>query len=199
MPQPIRPPSSEGVQSSGISWGPDIVLQRPDLALKIASIITNWVLVEDSLQFYYGLLMGEYLPLERFDSGTTTLPPTHPVAFQIFKEVESFRARTGLVDALAKWRLQEEDYNVLATLVMPQLNKAHRARNLIAHGHWGISANRPDCILLIQTFGHPVAYNSEDLHLISNQILEAHGALNSIINAQYQRRVSLINHEATPY
>ncbi len=75
-----------------VSAGPGTLLKRPELAALIGSICSDWAYLESSLGMFYGHLMGVYLePTPGYE------PPSHPVAYQIFDEIQTIYSRIQLV------------------------------------------------------------------------------------------------------
>lgn len=93
MPQPFK----------GMTYlRPDCLRSRPDLAVEIANIASNWSQVEDRLLRLYALLMGTYAPMP-------PLPPRggfqwpaqfHPLAYQIFDTIGTLNSRLDLLESL---------------------------------------------------------------------------------------------------
>lgn len=148
-----------------VSYGPRTLFQRPELAALIGCACADWAYIESSLIWFYGLLMGVYLPKHpEFE------PPTHPVARQVLDELQSIHAKVNLVKRLAEWVIKDEAQKKNALFVLDKLRKAGEGRNLVAHGAWGICESEPEALILIPTFGHQIIYKKRDFELILEKI-----------------------------
>lgn len=166
-----------------VSYGPRTLLQRPELAALIGCACADWAYIESSLIWFYGLLMGVYLPEHpEFE------PPTHPVARQVLDELQSIHAKVNLVKRLADWVIKDEAQKKNALSVLDKLRKAGEGRNLVAHGVWGICESEPEALILIPTFGHQIIYKKRDFELILEKIQRAQVELNRIHHEFYQQR-----------
>src|SRR5437867_8387563 len=109
MPQPLKPENS-------VQFGPNKLLERPDLACEIGNICVNWNLIENNLMSLYALVMGDYLPkTQRFS------PPTHPVAYQIFDSLNAFGPRVELLEKLLVWRVPDHQVKHFRETLKPKL------------------------------------------------------------------------------
>lgn len=116
MLRPVKP-RSDGSTSLG-SAGPNVILQRPELAAQIGNVAVNWHQIEHTLASLYSLLMGDYLEREpNLDPAWRSSPPSHPVAFQIFEEVQTLHTRLSFVSALCEWKCKEEQKATFGKLV----------------------------------------------------------------------------------
>lgn len=181
-----------------IKSGPNILLQRPDLAAEIGNICVNWNLIEDTLMNLYALVMGDYMPpltadiiaqLER-EAGTKLYfgAPTHPVARQIFDALNAFNPRLQLLEKLLVWRVPPEKVKYFRETIMPHLRKRFGERSLIAHGQWGVCDKCPDALILMPTFGKNMRYKREDFQDVSKRIVADYLILGKYNHGLYQSR-----------
>jgi hypothetical protein len=127
--------------------------------------------------------MGVYLPKHpEFE------PPSHPVAFQIFDELQSIHAKVSLVKKLAAWVIKNEAQSKDVSSVLDKLRKAGEGRNKVAHGVWGVCESEPDALILLPTFGHKMVYKKQDFELILEKIQKAKAELGRIHSEFYQQR-----------
>jgi hypothetical protein len=157
-----------------VQYGPRSLLQRQDLAALLGTVAAEWAALEREVTSVYAHLMGKYLP--RIPGSSV---PLHPVALQVFDTLETQRLRSDLLRKLAEWVLRDEE-NLIATLrdsVIPLIDKAAKLRNTMLHGHWGISAEYPDALILIPVFGHQLVYKQRDFDDAIDRILAATNAL----------------------
>ncbi|MFC4724406.1 hypothetical protein AB6B38_07095 [Glycocaulis abyssi] len=189
MPQPMRPSSKPGKAGAVITHGPNIILQRPELAAQIGNIIANWTLVETGLLDLYALMMGDYLNVPEPEPGWVKTPANHPVASQVFEKIQSFNARLDLVEALFKWRATPEENEQFSLKLKKQIRAAYKSRNSIAHDGWAVSKSYPDALLLTRIYGHPQIYKLQDFEQISKAICDAYTDLGSLSHAMFKRRM----------
>ncbi len=164
-----------------VTSGPGITLKRPDLAALIGCICSNWAFVESSLSHFYAHLMGIYL-----DSPPGYEPPSHPVAYQIFDEIQTIRSRVQLVKRLVDWVIKDDKQKNDTLDVLEKLRKAGKGRNKVAHGVWGICESEPEALILLPSFGHKLIYKKSDFELIIEQINAAKKELGRVHHIFYQ-------------
>lgn len=168
---------------NSIKSGPNVLLERADLAAQIGSICADWATVENRLAGFYSHLMGVYLPsIPGFE------PPTHPVAFQVFDEVQTIHSRIQLVKELAKCTVKEEDLKNDILSVLDKVKNSGKGRNTLAHAVWGICENEPDALILMPHFGHKMIYKIHDFQDIANKINEARAEIERVHHQFYQSR-----------
>ncbi|UUZ63014.1 hypothetical protein LP417_25075 [Polaromonas sp. P1-6] len=166
-----------------VAFGSGMLLKRPELAALIGCACADWAYVETLISMFYGHLMGVYLPKHPgFE------PPTHPVALQIFDELQSIHAKVNLVKKLAAWVIKDEAQGNDASSVLERLRKAGDGRNKVAHGVWGVCDSEPDALILLPTFGDRMIYKKQDFELILVNIQKAMTELGRIHNDFYQQR-----------
>ncbi|MFC3643030.1 hypothetical protein [Aquibium oceanicum] len=171
-----------------MSFGPNVILQRPELAAQIGNIIANWTLVEADLLSLYAIMMGDYLSVP-VPAPEWSAPPSHPVARQIFEQVQSFNARLDLVEALLKWRGLPEEIELFSQTLRKRIKTAYHSRNSVAHDGWGISSAHTNALILSSIHGHPVIYKLRDFEQISQAICDVHLALGKFSHSMYERRL----------
>lgn len=165
------------------TYGPRMLLQRPNLAAMIGCVCAEWAYVENSLVMFYAHLMGVYLPGHpEFE------PPSHPVAFQVLEELQSINAKVNLVKKLADWIIKNEAQKADVLAVLEKLKKSGVGRNLVAHGVWGICESEPDALVLIPIFGQVQIYKIRDFELILEKIQKNKLELDRIHSQFYQQR-----------
>jgi hypothetical protein len=179
-----------------VTSGDDVVLQRPELAAQMASIISNWTQIEEMLLWIYGLLMGDYLPQGLFDPNVFTAPPSHPMARQIFDEVNSLNARLSLVAAICDWRLPKEDGEHFRAVLLPEIRRRSGERNKVAHQSWGVCNDYPDALILSAYYGPAQIWKMRDFRAVSDRIIALHSTLSKFIGKAYRERYQRINPHA---
>lgn len=176
MPQPLP-------RDKSVSSGPNIVLERPELAAQIGSICANWNLIERDMLALYAQLMGIGLPkLPGF------FPPTHPVAYQIFDALNSLHARMDLLARLCKSYSLPDESKYFEDKLRPRMRKRFGERSVIAHGNWGICKDYPDALVLMPIFGEMQIYKLHDLEQVSERILKLHSDFGKFAGPIYRRR-----------
>jgi len=91
--------------------GPGTILKRPELAALIGTACSDWAYVEESLAMFYGHLMGVYL-----EHPPGFEPPSHPVARQIFDEIQTIHSRVQLVKKLVDWVIKDANLYVVSII-----------------------------------------------------------------------------------
>lgn len=177
MPNPL--PVGKSVTS-----GPNIVLQRPQLAAAIGNVCANWTLIDNDIMRLYALLMGTYITLPQ--TMPNEAPPTHPVAYQVFDTLNTLNQRLGLLSRLGKWNATPEESEKLEKL-LDRIRKKGRERNKIAHGLWGICKDYPDDLILVPVFGDKQIYTQTDLDGVSQRIIELHSDFGKFTVQIYER------------
>jgi hypothetical protein len=195
MPQPIRPPSTSGVAGPGITTGPNILEQRPDILLRVATIVTNWSLIEDELTTIYGLVMGDYITLPKniLDSGLAWSPPNHPIAFQIFEKIQSLYAKLDLIDGILEWRAKQHQLAAFRDIHRKSIQKSYAKRNQIAHGIWGVCEDYPLDAVLLPKFGRQMRYSLRDFNETNETIISTHRDFGKFIHELYLDRAKKLN------
>lgn len=168
MPQPWK--------GDGVGYGPDTVLERPELAMQIANVSANWVLIESDIAWLYALLLGMDLPKDKGD-----LPRSHPIAFQIFEALNSVQARLDLLGRLCKTRAAKTESEYFETTLKGEISKCFTLRSVVAHGLWGTDSKYPDALILVGGSSGSFVYKKHDFETISKRILELDKTLKRFI------------------
>lgn len=132
---------------------------------------------------FYAHLMGVYL-----EAPPEFEPPSHPVARQIFDEVQTIHSRVRLVKRLADWVIKDDQQKEDVQTVLEKLRNAGKGRNKIAHAVWGICDSEPDALIFQPTFGRMLIYKKEDFEVILEQIKTAKLELGRVHNKFYKSR-----------
>lgn len=160
-------------QGISIKSGPRHVLQRPALAALLGNMVAEWGLMENRLIHFYAYLMGRYLP--RPDPGFAA--PIHPVALQVFEEVDTVHKRLVLIERLFKWVVKDQALAGELADVIRTVREASGRRNDYVHGHWGIADEYPDALILSPVFGRTMAYKEADFNEVIDLIVSARSTL----------------------
>jgi hypothetical protein len=159
-----------------VKYGPNFILERPELAAQAANVCSNWALVEDDLTTLYALLMGTYLPRAAGFS-----PPIHPVAIQVFDALNSLAPRLDLLLRLFKWRASKDQCELLERTLIPIMKRKFKERSVVAHGVWGLCDKYADSLILQRAFGGDEIWRKHDFVQISERIVELHGQMGALI------------------
>lgn len=160
MPQPF----------SARSWTPHpaAVLQRPKHAALIGAIAAEWTQVELALTRLLAGAFGKTL----FDAaGEPQDVQHHPVALAAMKAAESIRARLRIFELSLTPMLSGTTLQQRWEELQTALKRRARERNKIVHGHWGISDEAPNDLLLLDD-GHYYRFTAEDLEGTLTRCLE---------------------------
>ncbi len=143
------------------SYGIGSISQRPALAQLVGQIANDWNYFERIMEELYARLMGRMYIATYLPKGTMV---SHPVAFQIFEELESFRAKQNLVEALIRWALIKcpEDFDAYRKQTEKPIKSACIARNNAVHTLWGLCDEYPDALISQPTFGDRLVWREND-------------------------------------
>lgn len=179
MPQPLPVGKST-------SFGPNFILKRSELAAQAGNACANWALVENAMMLLYGLLMGMYLP-KRNAPCFESLPPTHPVANQIFDALNALAPRLDLLIRLCKWKALPEEAEYLERTLAPIIRKRFSERSVIAHGSWGVCDDYQDALILQRTYDGDQIWRKDDFEQTSERILELLKQMHGLTGTIYER------------
>lgn len=125
MPQPFK----------GTSRGDrNVLLQRPELAARIANIAALWAQAELSL----GMLFSQLLQTESV------------VGTAMYLSLISEQARDAAMQAAAQEKLPEQ-FKAEFVILASSLRSPRKERNAVVHGLWAISDDKPDSLILIDS------------------------------------------------
>jgi hypothetical protein len=169
----------------GISFtsGPGVLLERPELAALVGSICADWTSVENGLASFYGHLMGVYLP-----SDPEYEPAFHPIALQVFDEVQTIHSRVQLVKKLAEWVIKDDDLKKDTLSVLDKTKNAGKGRNTVAHAVWGICKEEPEALIMTPNFGHNLIYKKHDFETIAASIKDSKSEIGRVHHEFYKKR-----------
>jgi hypothetical protein len=138
----------------------------------VGQIASDWNYFERVLAEMYARLMGRMYIADRLPPGTLV---SHPVALQIFEEIESFRGRQSLLNALIKWAFIRcpDDFKAYEDATAQPIKVAYFARNRVVHGLWGTCDGYPDALILHPIFGHRLVWKASDFAEEAKKIREA--------------------------
>lgn len=125
MPQPI--PSSKTIS---FDFRRNAVLQRPELAARIAAILSHWNEIESRIALFMAALMG--------GEAKTIV--------NVYLAIQSDGAKKATIDTVTELKLP------LARLaefreIQKDIGSRYAERNKAVHGSWGISPEYPDSLL----------------------------------------------------
>ena len=190
MPQPFK----------GITvYQPDCLRRRPELAVEIANIASNWSQVEDRLLRLYALLMGAYaakLPLPPH-GGFQWPAQFHPLAYQIFDTIGTLNSRLDLLGSLLEAKGIAAEVLFYKETLRQRIRKTAGSRNLVVHGLWaiGFRDKKPkggprevlDGIILKPISGSAMLYKLSDFLNISSLIVSLRGEIEEFEAPIYER------------
>lgn len=162
MPQPFK-----GV------WTHDnnTLLQRPELAIKIAHITALWAHTE----YVLGMLFSKILEADAV-TGTA-----------MYLSLISENARDSALQAAAKEKLSPEQFARFQAL-MKELKGPRKQRNTVAHGCWAISPEAPGSLILLDTKKMVRMYSfiGQDMRPMSKEIQKYAEAIKEHSEAQLE-------------
>jgi len=192
MPQPYR--------GSGVGWGPNTILDRPDLAVYIANVVGNWVYVEDQLNWIFSILLSlkygdakSYWDISLRHEKTNILhyDQLNPLGSQILDTLNSHVPKLDLIERLLNWWNLDEELRKFQDLKI-KVRKRAVERNTVAHGLWGTAANDElkDAFILVEKDRSDrmgLIYTCRDFVQISERILELDENLKKFSSELYEK------------
>ena len=166
---------------NGIGWGPNLLLDRLDLAAQIANTCSNWVLIEQDLAWIYSLLMGLDLPTQ--SDGNVQI---HPIGFLIFEALHTIQQKLDFLRRLLQWRKLEDELVHFNDALCKTIRKRANERNIIAHGQWGVSETLPNDLILV---GRDMSYvyRKDDFEQLAARTLELHEQLQTFLVSIHEK------------
>jgi hypothetical protein len=131
--QLVPNPFSKVNPKASASIGVDALLQRPDLALHVTSVISTWAFCDT----YLAAMLCRFL---KADAAW--------VVAQMLDAVTSSDARKAAITAAAKASLPDKDFAQYQR-VMKEITPSRNTRNRFAHWLWGASPEMPDALILM--------------------------------------------------
>lgn len=117
----------DGEEPLGVTFGPDQVTQRPDLAIKIARIANAWAVLEASAGTCLGVLMRA--------------EPRAAIA--MLSKIQTATAKSQAIREVGKAVLAEAELAQLKDL-FKRFDALAKRRNAVVHGLWGTTPQWPD-------------------------------------------------------
>lgn len=124
MPQPYRPKGK-------LRFGPDALLERPELSAYIGAVATMWTVVEEG----WGILLAEMLAADA------------KVGVQLYLALTGATSQASVLRTIANERLPEALQAEFGNLMKSERARAGE-RNRIVHGRWAIDPETPDALIL---------------------------------------------------
>lgn len=146
-----------------------LMLDRPDLAARIAAIAAQWTQVEISMA---ELLAAAFGSSELTEDGAHMIARNW-IALTAIREVSNIRGRMDIMDATLGAVLDQNNSTLLPewTALKDDLFKRGRERNDVVHGDWSISDQYPDDLILEERKGRCLLYTAQDLDNILDRIV----------------------------
>jgi hypothetical protein len=105
----------------------------------------------------------------------------------VFDALNSLAPRIDLLERLLKWRATPEEAEEFERTLKPLIKRRFAEPSIVAHGQWGVCADFPNDLILVQTFGSNQIYAIRDFEQVSERILELHQTLNQFSHRIYER------------
>lgn len=118
---------SEGGEPLGVTFGPDRIAQRPELAVKISQIANAWAVLEANMGACLGVLM-------RADP---------KAAIAMLSKVQTATAKSQAIREVGKAVLSDPDLKQLKEL-LKKFDAIGKRRNVVVHGMWGTTPEWPE-------------------------------------------------------
>lgn len=126
MPHPYKPKGKP-------KFGPDALLERPELSAYIGAVATAWTAIEE----LWGMILAQML-----DSDAKA-------GIELYLALPGDAAQMAVVRKTADARLPEHLKLEFAKLLKEEKGRA-RERNTIVHGRWAIDPEEPNGLLLAE-------------------------------------------------
>lgn len=124
MPQPVH-----FTRAIHFEFVPDAVLQRPELAARIAVISGLWNEIEARIASFLSALAG----------GDATV-------ISVFLAIKNDGAKRSTIDTISELKLSPDDHTRFQA-ILKLIGERYSDRNKVIHGAWGISKEYPDKLL----------------------------------------------------
>jgi hypothetical protein len=140
MPQPI----DRIVPDPHVFLSPDVLADKPDLALLVCKIFAIWARIEQQLSVLLVRVLGaDYEP-----------------ALAIYSTLTAQHLQNRALDAAAKAILSVADYEIFCAAISVS-ESAQAPRNQLAHWSWGACKERPEFLVLAD----PKMLSARDIRL----------------------------------
>jgi len=157
MPQPIK--------SLSIKINPHSLIERPDIACRIAVITSLWTDVEDELAFQFG--------------AATLMQPA--VAAAILGRVANVTTRLDMIETAFELAFPTDVVSRFQDELKPQIRKRSSERARLVHCHWVLHPDYPEHLIHVRGLTDPqmqmTAYTLKDFIEIEVRLLELSVAL----------------------
>lgn len=168
MPQPFR-------SKSPITFGPNKLLERSELATHMANVVANWRNVEETLELIHGQALRASISKQRQSHRVTDL-----LSHQIFEAIYVLDAKLKLV-AGALRLLSNAEIHAEFLRICQDVRKLGKERNKIVHTTWGICDDLTDAIIMC-SFDKRVVYKLKDFIDLSVRIQHVAENLRSFLS-----------------
>lgn len=118
---------SEGGEPLGVTFGPDRIAQRPELAVKISQIANAWAVLEAHVGTCLGVLMRA----------------EPKAAIAMLSKVQTATAKSQAIRELGKAVLSDAELEQLKDL-LKRFEAIGKRRNAVVHGMWGTTPEWPE-------------------------------------------------------
>jgi hypothetical protein len=116
---------------ASITFSPDALADKPDLAILVSSIVSNWAHTEHELSMLMVLLVG----------------PEEGPSLAVYDALEAASAKERAVTAAAKYVLVDEQFEIFSA-VINDTNSIIKTRNKLVHWLIGSCPELPNAMLL---------------------------------------------------
>jgi hypothetical protein len=118
--------------NAGISFTPESVIERPEVAAWIGQCITCWTWVETQTSRFFSLL-----PDLNIEAG-----------MELYNSFGGASLKQNGIKILARSKLPRQSFEIIEAL-LKVIDSHQKIRDKIAHWYWGISDQIPDGLVLV--------------------------------------------------
>jgi hypothetical protein len=153
MPQPFKQGSR--------TYQPLHLKQRPEHALGIALVVSEWSSLEEHLFQVFSLALFVFDP----SSGQAS-----KIARNAWDAIDSLKARLDFIQEVSETRLPPDLWNEFTTDLVPELRKRAGERNRVVHGQWYLSAGTKELVLKYSS-EEPMTWTVKDFENTAQRII----------------------------
>lgn len=145
-----------------------VIGQRPDCAILIGLIASEWALLEAEFVHFFSIVTSE---VKEQVPGQYSFV-ANPLARTIFSTLDSNSARQGIVRAECKKRLSKE-LNGEYGKVEDSIKNCRKSRNVALHSLWGITDEFPNDLIRTNKEPEYERFETSDFEATLNTINQA--------------------------
>lgn len=155
MPRPISR------SSAALSYHFGIVKERPNHAIGIALVASEWANLEVQIITLFKRAMFPSLPNET---------EAAYVASRAWDAMQALATRLDFIASVARAKMPSNLLEEFVKQIQPEIRSRARERNRVVHGHWKTCAEFPDDLILDSSTEGLMRYAASDFDVIASRI-----------------------------